>query len=506
MRGFIYASIAAFGGFLFGYDASVISGAISYVSKEFSLNYWQQGLLVSIPTIGALISMTFAGHMADRFGRKQLLLAVACLYALSGLLSSLASTYEFLVFARFIGGFAFASLMLAPLYIAEISTPEHRGKLVSISQLNIVIGFSAAYFSNYVLVEMQHDVNFEYSLWRYMFAIELLPAVLWLFLLTLLPSSPRWLMLMGSESKARATLHRLGVRHIEAAITSIRATLTKTPTSVRNTLSLLISPRYRFLLVIGLVIGITQQLTGINVIFFYAPIIFQQSGIGTDASFLQAVWVGSVNIVFTLIAIFSIDKFGRKPLLMLGLAGIVMSLAICVYGFSQAKYSISDTQVASIATQINVQQSQLKPLTNVEYDNDVDYKHALNNVLGEHISQQHEGYLLQQAAKLNAYLILFGIMSFVAFFAMSLGPVMWVLFAELFPNTLRGIAVSVLSVVNGLASFSVQFFFPWELANWGAATTFSTYLAIAVLGLLFVWRYLPETKGVELEEEKKGSE
>jgi MFS family permease len=254
-------------------------------------------------------------------------------------------------------------------------------------------------------------------------------------------------------------------------------------------------------LLIGLVVGIAQQVTGVNAIYFYAATIFEQSGVGTNAAFMQAIWIGLINIIFTLIAMTFIDKLGRKPLLVMGLAGVIISMSICAYGFKQATYELTPATVAKLS--VNVEQQDLQAIIGVTYDNDLDYKEALIENLGQESYNANQAQLIQAAAKMNAVLIMVGILGFVASFAVSLGPVMWVLFSEIFPNQIRGVAISFVGAINSLASFGVQLVFPWELANLGAAMTFLVYGGFAVIGLVFVVFVMPETKGKSLEELEK---
>ena len=263
----------------------------------------------------------------------------------------------------------------------------------------------------------------------------------------------------------------------------------------------LFKPALRLVLSIGLVIGILQQITGINSVFFYAPMIFEQSGIGTDASFSQAILVGVINLVFTVLAILLIDKLGRKPLLIFGVSGIAICMFLLAYSFNQATYTLTNESVVSLPSEIN--QEKLIPLLNQTYNDDVSFKNALKESLGEVTAQTYESELITAAVSMNSYLILICILGFVASFAISLGPVMWVLFSELFPNWIRGLAISFVGLVNSGVSFSVQLVFPWELANFGSSITFLIYGVFAAVGLVFIIFKLPETKGKSLEELEK---
>jgi MFS family permease len=245
-------------------------------------------------------------------------------------------------------------------------------------------------------------------------------------------------------------------------------------------------------------VAILQQITGINSVFFYAPMIFEQSGIGTDASFAQAVLVGLTNLVFTVVAILFIDRIGRKPLLTLGLSGIAVSMFVLAFGFYSATYTISGDALTNLPAEVNV--PAVAELEDTTFGSDVEFKRALQTALGDELATQYESDFINAAIAMNPWLVLLGILGFVAAFAVSLGPVMWVLFSELFPNRIRGIAISFVGLINSGISFGVQLVFPWELANFGSGTTFLLYGLFAAVGLVFVAIVVPETKGRSLEE------
>lgn len=499
------ATVVSLGGFLFGFDASVISGVIRYATYTFDLNDWQIGLLVGAPTLGAIPAGLLAGPLSDCFGRKRVLLVIAFLYTLSAITSAFAPTFEILVAARITGGLAFCSLMLAPLYIAEIAPAGLRGRLVSINQMNIVVGFSAAYFSNYLIlkisgssaewVSMLHIADLP---WRWMLGLEIIPALAYFLFLFGIPESPRWLLVKNRKKAAREILLRLDPDSgVEARISQIGDSIEKSRNVSKSHIRLLFTPALRLPLLIGLIVGIVQQITGVNAIYFYAPGIFEQSGVGTDAAFAQAIWIGLTNIIFTLIAMVTIDRFGRKPLLIVGLSGVLISMFVAAHGFANATYTLTPESVQTLEA---IEPEQLKDLVGREFISDVEFKQALTNTLGEFEAKQHEAALIQAAVKLNPTQILVGILGFVASFAVSLGPVMWVLFSELFPNRIRGLVISFVGFFNSLVSFGVQFLFPWQLSNLGAAGTFLTYGLFALIGLILVIWILPETKGKSLEE------
>ena len=252
------------------------------------------------------------------------------------------------------------------------------------------------------------------------------------------------------------------------------------------------------MLTIGITIGVLQQITGINAVFFYAPMIFEQSGIGTNASFMQAVLVGLMNLAFTVVAIVYIDKLGRRRLLGVGVTGIAVCMFLLAYGFGDATYSLDQEAIDKLPAEIS--RTKLEPLTDITYDNDVDFHKAASAAIGEDAYNQHKSAIVTQAIEMNPTLILFAILGFVASFAMSLGPIMWVLFSELFPNRVRGVAISFVGFINSTVAFLVIFIFPWELATIGNSATFLIYGIFAIIGLVLIMRILPETKDRSLEE------
>jgi len=450
------ALIVALGGFLMGFDASVISGVVGFIGPEFELTKIQVGWAVASLTLTSTLAMMTAGPISDRFGRRPVLKVAAVLFTLSAIASAIAPDYLTLVIARMLGGFGVgAALIIAPMYIAEIAPADIRGRMVSFNQLNIVIGISVAYFSNFLILSLgQSDLAWAQSLrmgdwtWRWMLGVEAIPAIVYFFALFLVPESPRWLVMRGKAEEALQILTRVSGRsQAEEDLGAVQKSLDDEAHLEKGSVKDLFLPAMRLVLTIGIVIAILQQITGINSVFFYAPMIFEQSGIGKDAAFMQAVLVGIVNLVATVVAIALIDKLGRRPLLITGLVIIASSMLLLAYSFSSATYGPG----------------------------------------GELID-------------MNATMVLIGILSFVAGFGISLGPVMWVLFSELFPNRLRGIAISFCGLINSSVSFIVQLVFPWELENFGPATTFLVYGSFAIVGLIFVMRVLPETKGRSLEQ------
>jgi MFS family permease len=496
------AFVVSLGGFLFGFDAGIISGVMSFAGPEFDLTEIQSGWVVSSPSFAAMFAMLFSGRLSDIIGRKKMLLFVAFLYAISAVLSAMAGSYEMLYVARIIGGLAFgAALVLAPMYIAEISTAENRGKLVSLQQLNIVFGFFAAFLSNYFFNKYNTPESTfltDENVWRWMLGVELIPALFYFVFLFFVPNSPRWLYLKGKYKEAKKVLVQIhGKVKGELEITSIEENINadenKSPLKLKD----LLKRSLRFILVVGLIVGILQQITGINAVYFYATSIFKQTGIGTDAAFSSGVLLSTISVVFTFVAIYLIDRMGRRPLLLVGTAGIAISLLFCAYGFSQATYQLSEEKI----NQFEFSNSEkLLPFTDKVYDNDIDFKNDLKSALGNQIYSKNDGAILEAATNINANLILIGILGFIACFAFSLGPVMWVLLSELYPLKYRGLAIGVIAFVNSLISSLVQLIFPWELSNLGNALTFFLFGAVALIGFFILLKVLPETKGKSLEE------
>ncbi len=441
------ALTVALGGFLMGFDASVISGVVTFIEPDFGLSKLELGWAVASLTLTSTLAMMVSGPLSDRLGRRPVLRIAAALFAASAVASALAPDFITLVAARMLGGFGVgAALIIAPMYIAEIAPAAMRGRMVSFNQLNIVVGISAAFFSNYLILRLgESDLAWAGALrlgdwnWRWMLGVEALPAIFYFIALLAVPESPRWLIMKGREDEARRVLVKVGgAIQAEEDIEAVKAALRDERSTERATLRELFGPGMRLVLVVAVSVAILQQITGINSVFFYAPMIFEQSGIGTDASFMQAVLVGLVNLVFTVLAILSIDRLGRRPLLIAGLTGIAACMLLISYGFA--------------------------------------------------------------SEDVNPMIILVGILGFVASFAVSLGPVMWVLFSELFPNQVRGLAISFVGLINSSVSFLVQLVFPWELESLGNSVTFLIYGLFAIIGLVIVVRMFPETKGRSLEE------
>jgi sugar porter (SP) family MFS transporter len=501
------ALIVALGGFLMGFDASVISGVVGFIEVEFSLTKIQLGWSVSSLALMATFAMMVSGPLSDRIGRRPVLQIAALLFGVSAIASAVAPSFTWLVLARMLGGLGVgAALIIAPMYIAEMAPPKSRGKLVSFNQLNIVIGISAAFFSNYLILTLGESGGAwaealrlgEWN-WRWMLGIETLPAILYLVALVFVPESPRWLAMQGRDDEARAILAKVsGEAQADADLRAVRESIAAEQELADLSFRALLHPSLRLVLTIGLAVGILQQITGINSVFFYAPMIFEQSGIGTNASFMQAVLVGLVNLVFTIVAMSLIDRLGRRPLLGFGLTGIAVCMLALAYGFGSATYKLDQAAIDGLPAEID--RTEISVLVDQTFDSDTAFRGAVNEVVGRDAYQQFESQLVSSAIAMNPTLILVAILGFVASFAVSIGPIMWVLFSELFPNRVRGLAISFSGLVNSSIAFLVTFIFPWQLETIGNSGTFLIYGLFAVAGLVFVMRILPETKGRSLEE------
>ncbi len=496
------AFVVSLGGFLFGFDAGIISGVMSYASPEFNLTEGQTGWVVSSPSFAAMLAMLISGRLSDILGRKKILIAVAFLYALSALMSAFASSYEMLYIARIIGGLAFgAALVLAPMYIAEVSPAENRGKLVAIQQLNIVFGFFAAFLSNYLFNKYNTPESTfltDDNVWRWMLGVELIPALLYFAALFLVPKSPRWLYLKNKIDEAKIVLNQIhGPERSALEITTIENAIKAEKNKDKVIIKDLLKRSLRFILVVGLVVGVLQQITGINAVYFYATSIFKQTGIGTDASFSSGVLLSTISVIFTFVSMYLIDRMGRRPLLLIGTAGIAASLLLCAYSFSGATYKLTSDKISQLQFE---ESSQLMPLVDKEYDNDIDFKNDMKLTLGNQVYLKNDGAILEAATSMNATLVLIGILGFIACFAFSLGPVMWVLLSELFPIKYRGLMIGCIAFINSFISAMVQLIFPWELSVLGNATTFFIFGMIAFVGFFVMLKILPETKGKSLEQ------
>lgn len=430
--------VAAFGGFLFGYDTAVVSGAIGFLQKHFGLSAELKGWAASSVLVGCMFGAMAGGPLGDRIGRKASLLGCAALFAVSALASAIPATLAQFAWARFAGGLAIgAASILSPIYIAEISPEKIRGRLVSFYQLAIVIGIMAVFFVNFEIQRVgDHAWNVEAG-WRWMFGSLALPSVVFAALLALVPESPRWLMKAGQQERALEVLTRIGgAGNAEREIGEIRSALSQEEGRWSELLT-----AYRKPLCIGALLAIFSQFSGINTVMYYAPEIFKTAGAGQDSAFGQTVTVGAINFLFTFVAIGFVDRAGRRPLLLIGTAVQAVSLFAVSWFFGK------------------------------------------------------EG---------AGWFLLAAILTFVAAFAMAMGPVSWIVNSEIFPTKLRGRAMAVSIFLLWLACFLVSQTFPILLEKLGPSRTFQLYGVLSLASLVFVAFFVPETKGRTLEEIEAG--
>jgi len=485
--------IVALGGFLLGFDSAVISGAVKGITLYFEMTEWMLGFSVGCVVFGAMAGNLMAGPVADKFGRKNTLIVVAALFTISATWSALATGYTEFIIARIIGGIGIGgAILIAPIYIAEIAPPKLRGSLVSFNQLNIVIGISVAYFSNYFLIDLGEES------WRWMLGVEAIPAIIYFMALWTVPKSPRWLIQhLNKIELARKILMRIGGEaYAEATIQEIQRGVARKEEKGR--LADIFQSKYATIMIIALGIAFFQQITGINAIFYYAPTIFEQAGGSTDASFLQAIVVGLTNLVFTLVAIWLIDRLGRKPLLLIGTTFMTIALLMATFAFNSASYNFTAENLAKVANE--EVKGALVTLEGNSYDGQSVLFKAVQEQLNEEQFLVFKRNEITNFIDINATLVLIAILLYVASFAISLGPVMWTLISEIFPGKIKGIAISVVGFFNSLVSFSVTQVFPWELSNLGPTVTFALYALLSLCAILFVYKFVIETKGKTLEE------
>ena len=494
------AMIVAIGGFLLGFDATVISGVVPFIKEYFTLTGTsgdlKLGWAVSCLGWGALGGNALAGFLSDAFGRKKVLIVTALFFTVSALISATTTNFSVFILSRILGGIAVGgAILIAPVYIAEISPSKLRGSLVSFNQLMIVIGISASFFSNYYLLGVGENC------WRWMLGVEAIPAMLYLVLLLLVPESPRWLFGKGREDQALKIFSKAaGPEKAAEELRSIRQNAAEHVAGVGA--GALLRRKMRWVMLIALTLAFFQQITGINAVFYYLPTIFTQAGGTTNAAFKQAVIVGLVNLGMTFVAIKWIDRLGRKPLLVLGTLGMAISLLTCSWAFHQANYQLTEKSFANLRSN-NVPAdliADLQKLPPQVFTTEKEFLAALDDKLGGNRLAPYHDTLAPAGLNIRAALVLYAIIGFVASFAISLGPVMWVMLSEIFPNAYRGAGMSLAGFWNSVVSASVTFIFPWELSHFEASGTFLGYGLLALAALAFVLLVIPETKGKSLEE------
>lgn len=434
--------VATLGGFLFGYDTGVISGADQLIQSFFSLSPAEIGFVVSSALLGCMIGSGLSGQLSRKFGRKNSLLLAAVLFFISALGSAIPETTTLLVIYRLVGGIGVGlASAIAPMYIAEIAPAHVRGKLVSINQLAIVMGFVVVFFVNYYLKDPV-DITWNTDLgWRYMFGSECVPALMFFFLLLMVPKSPRWLVMKGRKEEALRILSKVnGQKKAEEELQEIEtsiADVSKSSFSFKY-------PKIGLIILIGVCLSFFQQITGINAILYYGPRIFSAMDLKGDIAMINQIIVGLSMMVFTIVAIFTVEKFGRKPLLLVGTTG--MGCCIILFGF----------------------------LTYAQYSG------------------------------VGALIALIG---YIAFFSISQGPIVWVYLSELFPNKVRGAVMAIAVFAQWMANYIVSQTFPMMADESGdlyqvynGAFPFWLYGLFCVFAVIFILKLMPETKGKSLEE------
>lgn len=448
------AVVAAVGGFLFGYDTAVISGTIDTVAGQFSLDALQKGWYVGCALVGSIFGVSVAGMLGDSIGRKRSMILSAVLFTVSAFGCAVSATFAELVAYRIVGGVGIGIVsVISPLYISEMSVPKHRGRLVSLYQLAITVGFLGAYMANYALLQFEHTALlsgssfvvkvFGSESWRGMLGLETLPAVVFLLIIFFIPESPRWLMLKRREDEAMAVVGRIYENRtdVETELSGIRASVGE---EKRTEWSELSQKSVRKMVIVGVAIAILGQFMGVNAVLYYGPSIFSDSGLSSGDSLFYQVLVGSVNMLTTILALLIIDKVGRKKLVYYGVGGMIVSLLLIAAYF------------------------------------------ACGQTLG-----------ISPVALLTVFL------AYIFCCAISICVVMWVLLSEMYPTKVRGLAMSIAGLSLWVGTYLIGQLTPWMLSTLAPTGTFLLFAVMCVPYILIVWRLVPETKGLSLEEIEK---
>ncbi|GAB6167054.1 arabinose-proton symporter AraE [Thermostilla marina] len=431
----LLAGVAALGGLLFGYDTAVIAGAIGYLKQFMALTEDGEGWAVANVLLGCAVGAAFIGPLADRFGRKRMLILTAVLFAVSAVASAFPNTLWPFVFARMLGGLAVgAAALLSPAYIAEVAPARLRGSLVTLCQIAIISGMLVVSIVNWQIARAGDEAWNVAVGWRWMFASETLPAIFFFVCLLFVPESPRWLVKRGRLDEARRVLARVsGASAADREIAEIEEAMNAEQGTWRE----LLSPGYRTILWLAIALAVLQQVTGINAIVYYTPKIFASAGASDTTALLRTAVMQGVNLAVTVVALLVIDRLGRKPLLLCTSAAMFLALAFLAGVFA------------------------VQPSPN---------------------------------------LVFIGVLAYIAAFAIGMGPVVWVVLAEIFPNRTRGQAMGIATVALWLADFLVSQTAPMLYERAGPSTAFGLYAIMCVVSFVVVAKFLPETRGRTLEE------
>ena len=443
--------VAALGGFLFGYDTAVISGTIAQVTEQFGLDALQQGWYVGCALIGSIIGVLFAGILSDKFGRKSTMILSAILFSTSAIGCAVSTDFNQLVIYRIIGGVGIGVVsIISPLYISEVAVAQYRGRLVSLYQLAVTIGFLGAYLVNYQLLgySMSNpDVStgwwnlvFVSEVWRGMLGMETLPAIMFFIIIFFIPESPRWLILKGKEEKATNILERIYTSSKEALF-QLTETKSVLSSESKSEWKLLLQPGIRKAVIIGVCIAVLGQFMGVNAVLYYGPSIFENAGLSGGDSLFYQVLVGLVNTLTTVLALVIIDKVGRKKLVYYGVSGMVISLVL-------------------IATY----------------------------------------FIYGESWGISSIFLLIFFLFYVFCCAVSICAVVFVLLSEMYPTRVRGLAMSIAGFALWIGTYLIGQLTPWMLQNLTPAGTFILFAIMCVPYMLIVWKLVPETTGKSLEE------
>ena len=481
----VFASLTvSLAGFLFGYDTGVQAGVQGLVQQHFHLTDFWIGFTIASLDIGCVAGAASGGFMADRFGRKRVLALCAVLFALSGVASALPQLLWELIAARVLGGLALgASSMVAPVYISEIAPERHRGRLAALFQLGIVVGIFLVYWVNYGIAEYglgaAHGTLASWNLqwgWRWMLGAEALPALLFLVLLIPVKESPRWLIVNNRRREAKDILDRfLGPEKADQEI----AALTAVAAEEEGRFLELFARRYRLPLIVALFLAVFSQFSGINSIIYYAPRLFGAAGMKTGSAFGSTALVGTVNLLFTFVAIGYVDKAGRKLLLAIGTAIQVISLATVglIFGLAgkEPAFTVGD-RVIFLGAMSPARLAALAAKAHATVE------------------------LMPHFTPVQIGLLIASVLVFIAAFAMAMGPIPWIVISEIFPSRIRGRAASVGVLTLWIGIFLVSLTFPWLMVTIGLTATYFIYAGCSLVSFLFVVLVMPETKGRTLEE------